>query len=461
MKLLIVGNGGREHALLWRLRRDAPEAEIFFTAGNAGMEEDAQPVDLRPTDVLGLLTFASARAVDLTIVGPEAPLATGIADAFPEARLAVFGPGLAAAEIESSKAFAKAFMRRHGIPTADFRIFTDVDAADAYLRSGEGPIVVKASGLMGGKGVIVCETRDEAREVASAMLRTGAYGEAGREVVIEERLEGRELSVIALTDGTEVRLLPPARDHKRALDGDRGPNTGGMGAMAPVPDATAELLEEVRERILVPTVRGLAAEGRTFRGALYAGLMLTPEGPSVIEFNARFGDPETEVLLPLLAGSLLDLLRACAEPAPRDVRLAELGTAREEGAACCVVAASAGYPGDYERGLPIDLEVGTSATALATTPDAGPRLGANGEAVKSGAVVFHAGTAREGGRLVTAGGRVLAVTGLGPDAGCARAAAYDRLRRISFRGMHYRTDIGLAGSHAPGLPASAPAPVRA
>jgi phosphoribosylamine--glycine ligase len=454
MKLLIVGNGGREHALLWRLRRDAPGADFFFTAGNAGMEELAEPLALKPTDAPGLLSLARARGVDLTVVGPEGPLAAGIADAFAEAGLAVFGPRRAAAEIESSKAFAKAFMARHGIPTAPYRVFTDAEAADAWLRAGEGPIVVKASGLLGGKGALVCETRAEARAVARAMLREGAYGEAGREVVIEERLEGRELSVIALTDGTDVRILLPARDHKRALDGDAGPNTGGMGAIAPVPDVGADLLEEVRETVLEPAVRGLAAEGRMFRGALYAGLMLTPEGPSVVEFNARFGDPEAEAILPLLEGSLLDLLRACADPPARDVRLAEGDLTWAAGAACCVVAASAGYPGPYEVGRPIDLGQEASPRGSEQAADV------TGARVPTGAVVFHAGTAREDGRLVTAGGRVLAVTGVGADAGSARATAYDRLRRISFPGMHYRTDIGLSGS--PASSTTAPAgPARA
>jgi phosphoribosylamine--glycine ligase len=310
--------------------------------------------------------------------------------------------------------------------------------------------VVKASGLLGGKGAVVCETRADAREVASAMLRGGAFGEAGREIVIEERLEGRELSVIALTDGAEVRILLPARDHKRALDGDRGANTGGMGAIAPVPEVTAELVEQVLETILRPAARGLAAEGRPFRGALYAGLMLTRAGPSVVEFNARFGDPETQVILPLLEGSLLDLLRACAEPAAPDVRLGELEPAWAQRAACCVVATSKGYPGAYERGSPIELGEAAPAIPLGGRDDGGygPLEGASGTLRHDHAIVFHAGTARREGRLVTAGGRVLGVTGLGADAVSARQAAYDRLREISFEGMHYRTDIGVAEARA-------------
>jgi phosphoribosylamine--glycine ligase len=377
--------------------------------------------------VPGLLELARERSIDLTVVGPEAPLAAGVVDAFVEAGLAVFGPRRAAAEIECSKAFAKAFMRRHGIPTAEFRTFTDAGAAEAYLKAGSGPVVVKASGLAGGKGAVVCESREEAAEVADAMLRRGSFGEAGREVVIEDRLEGPELSVIALTDGETVRPLLAARDHKRALDGDRGPNTGGMGAIAPVPGVPAALLEEVAERILRPAVRGLATEGRSFRGALYAGLILTREGPRVIEFNARFGDPETQALLPLLEGSLLDLLLACAEPRRTGASLDELDVGWREGAACCVVVTSAGYPDAYRSGLPIDL--GEEPLAERST-------GAS-------AIVFHAGTARRDGRLVTAGGRVLGVTGLGLDAASARGAAYQRLARISFEGMHYRTDIGL------------------
>jgi phosphoribosylamine--glycine ligase len=435
MRILIVGSGGREHALLWKLVRDAPDASFFCTGGNAGMEDTAEAADLQPTDVAGLLTFARERAIDLTVVGPEAALAAGIVDAFAAAELPIFGPRRAAAEIESSKAFAKAFMRRHAIPTAGFRTFTDTRAAESFLRAGEGSVVVKASGLLGGKGVVVCEERGEALRVAGEMLG-GAYGEAGREIVVEERLEGRELSVIALTDGEAVRPLLPARDHKRVFDGDRGPNTGGMGAVVPVPDASTALLEEVAERILRPAVRGLAAEGRPFRGALYAGLMLTREGPRVIEFNARFGDPETQALLPLLESSLLELLWACAEPTgaalpphgrgggtqPGDrPQLRELELRWRPAAACCVVAAAEGYPGSYARGIPIDL--GSES----------PR-----------ALVFHAGTGRAGGRLVTSGGRVLAVTGLGADPERARAAAYERLSRISFEGMHYRRDIGTA-----------------
>ena len=445
MRIFVVGNGGREHALVWRLRREAPDAEILFTAGNAGIAELAEPVDLAPEDVAGLVELTRRRGVELAVVGPEPPLAAGLVDALAEARVPTFGPRRAAAEIEWSKAFAKAFMRRHGIPTAAFRTFTDAAAAERHLRDGEGPVVVKASGLMGGKGAIVCGERAEAVEVARAML-AGHLGEAGREIVIEERLEGRELSVIALTDGTTLRPLLPARDHKRALEGDRGPNTGGMGAVAPVPEAGADLVSEVERRVFAPAVRGLAAEGRPFRGALYAGLMLTPEGPRVVEFNARFGDPETQAIVPLLAGSLLDLLLACADPPPRDRSLAELAPAWSPGAACCVVAAATGYPGACEKGLPLDL--GTEAP-----PGPGRE-----------AIVFHAGTARAAdGRLVTAGGRVLGVTGVGPDARAAREAAYRRLERISFPGMRYRRDIGVDPATAqdgpsPDAPASAEPP---
>ncbi|MFN2431653.1 MAG: phosphoribosylamine--glycine ligase [Gemmatimonadota bacterium] len=419
--MLLVGNGGREHALAWKLAREASGAELLFTGGNAGLEELAEPAPLSPLDVPGLLDLARRRAVDLTVIGPEAPLAAGLADAFAEAGLRVFGPRRAAAEIESRKAFAKDFLRRHAIPTAEYRSFTGVADAEAFLRAGEGPIVVKASGLAAGKGAVLCEDRAEAVRVAGEMLREGAFGEAGREIVVEKRLEGRELSVIALTDGETIRPLLPARDHKRALEGDRGPNTGGMGAVAPVPDVGEEVLEEIAAQVLAPTVRGLANEGRSFRGALYAGLMLTEGGPQVIEFNARFGDPETQVLLPLLESPLLELLLACAEPRRGSVSLAELEPTWRAGAACCVVAASAGYPGAYERGHRIDL--GTD---------------------RPEAVVFHAGTERHAGELMTAGGRVLAVTGLGADAEAARRAAYARLEAVRFPGITYREDIGLA-----------------
>jgi phosphoribosylamine--glycine ligase len=456
--ILIVGHGGREHALLWRLRRDVPGAAFLFTGRNAGMEGEAEAVDAAPDDVAAVVELARRRAADLTVVGPEAPLAAGLADGLAGAGLAVFGPSRAAAEIESSKSFAKSFMARHGIPTAAWRSFTDPDEADRWLAAGEGPLVVKASGLAAGKGAVVCSGRSEARSTAEAMLRDGAFGEAGREIVVEERLEGRELSVIALTDGRTVRPLLPARDHKRALDGDRGANTGGMGAIAPVPDVEGDVLEEVRTRVLEPAVRGLAAEGRTFRGALYAGLILTPDGPRVIEFNARFGDPETEAILPLLEGSLLDLLRACAwtggrassraaarapEPAagrlPGAPDLAELEPRWSGSAACCVVAASGGYPGPFERGVPIQLGEDAAEGDGAAPPGGGALRERRG----SWSVVFHAGTARCDGTIVTAGGRVLAVTGVGGDAAAAREAAYGRLARISFRGLHARRDIGL------------------
>jgi phosphoribosylamine--glycine ligase len=455
--ILIVGHGGREHALLWRLRRDAPGAAFLFTGRNAGMERDAEAVDAAPDDVAAVVDLARRRAVDLTVVGPEAPLAAGLADAVAGAGLAVFGPSRAAAEIESSKSFAKSFMARHGIPTAAWRSFTDADEADRWLAAGEGPVVVKASGLAAGKGAVVCSGRPEARSTAEAMLRDGVFGEAGREIVVEERLEGRELSVIALTDGRTVRPLLPARDHKRALDGDRGANTGGMGAIAPVPDVEDDVLEDVRTRVLEPAVRGLTVEGRTFRGALYAGLILTPDGPRVIEFNARFGDPETEAILPLLEGSLLDLLRACAwtggggsspaagapEPAagrlPGAPDLAELEPRWSSAAACCVVAASGGYPGPYEQNVPIQLGEDAAEGDGAALRGRGAPRGRHG----SWSVVFHAGTARRDETIVTAGGRVLAVTGVGGDAAAAREAAYGRLARISFRGLHARRDIGL------------------
>jgi phosphoribosylamine--glycine ligase len=449
VKLLIVGDGGREHALLWKLRRDAPFAEIFFSGRNAGMEKLARSVDLSATDVPGLGELAERHAMDLTVVGPEAALAAGIVDHFRDRGLRIFGPTRLAAEVESSKAFAKAFMRRHAIPTAEFHCFTDYAAAAAFLAKGEGPIVVKASGLLGGKGAVVCKSRAEARDVAAAMLRDGSYSEAGREVVIEELLRGREVSVIALTDGQAFRLLLPARDHKRLLDGDEGPNTGGMGAIAPVEEFSTSELEEIGERIVTPALRGLAAEGRPFQGALYAGLMLTEAGPSVIEFNARFGDPETQAVLPLLDSSLLDLLVVCAQPSSTAYRvsLAELVPRWRAGAACCVVVASAGYPGAYDRGAPIDLgddQPDRRGRGRAVQTDGSTPTDMTDDAGELEAIVFHAGTERADSRLVTSGGRVLGVTGIGADLEQARRAAYQRLDRISFAGMRYRRDIGVA-----------------
>jgi phosphoribosylamine--glycine ligase len=418
MKILIVGNGGREHALLWKLRRDAPSAEFYITRGSGGTAAQARSLPLDPSDVPSLAAWAEANTIDLTLVGPEAPLAAGIVDAFARRGRPVFGPSRAAAEIESSKAYAKALLTRAGVPTAAYAPFTELAAAERYIRARGAPIVVKASGLAAGKGALVCETVDAALAAARSMLAQGAFGPAGREIVVEERLEGEELSVFALADGEDVVLLLPAQDHKRVGEGDSGPNTGGMGAYAPVGLGTSALLGRVRDEILLPTVRALRDDGRPFRGLLYAGLMLTADGPRVIEYNARFGDPETEVVLPLLRSSLLEPLLEVA----RGGRLGHAALDWDPGAALTTVLASGGYPGPYESGRPI-----TIPESVGTAEDL---------------VVFHMGTRIQDGRLLTAGGRVLAVTALGPTIEAAAERSRLAAEAIAFEGKHFRGDIG-------------------
>lgn len=417
MRILLVGNGGREHALLWKLRRDAPDAVVYATRPNGGMAPLCEPVEIAPTDVEALSGFAASRGVDLTIVGPEAPLAMGLADRFRAKGLPVFGPSRAAARIESSKAFAKELMREEGVPTADYRVFTDGDAAEAWIRDQGAPIVVKASGLAAGKGAVVCTTVEEAVAAARSMLDDFAYGEAGREVVVEEFMEGEELSVFGVTDGEDVVLLLPSQDHKRIGEGDTGPNTGGMGAYAPVSIATPPLLTEIRERVFRPVLQGMARRDAVFRGLLYAGLMMTPRGPRVVEFNCRFGDPEAQVVLPLLASSLLDLLVAAAD----GTGLGRMRPRFREGAAVTTVVASAGYPGPVEKGVPIDLSAVEASDEV---------------------VVFHAGTRVGGNGLETSGGRVLACTGLGASLPEAAARSRKAAAAVRFEGAQFRRDIG-------------------
>ncbi|MBV9109911.1 MAG: phosphoribosylamine--glycine ligase [Gemmatimonadetes bacterium] len=418
MKILIVGNGGREHALLWKLRRDAPDAEFFVTRANGGMT-GATSLPLAPNELQALAAWVETNGVALTVVGPEAPLADGIADHFQAHGLPVFGPCKAAAEIESSKAFAKGLMQRHGIPTAAFACFDDVAAAEAYVRAAATKLVVKASGLAAGKGVVVAEDEHQALEAVREMLAGSAYGIAGREVVIEERMTGEELSVFALTDGTHVTAMVAAQDHKRIGEGETGPNTGGMGAYAPVSIATPELMARVQGEILEPTVAAMAEEGRAFRGLLYAGVMLTETGPRVVEFNCRFGDPETQAVLPLLRSSLLEPIAEIA----RGGSIEGLALDWSDGAAATTVLASQGYPGDYATGAAIGIP---------------PDLESSGDVI-----VFHAGTKRgDDGRLVTSGGRVLAVTALAPTVPQAAAKSRAAAERITFDGRYFRRDIG-------------------
>ena len=419
MKILIVGNGGREHALLWQLKRDAPSARFYATRPNPGMAPLAEAVDLAPTDVEGLANWAEGQGITLTVVGPEIPLARGVADVFRKRGLPLFGPSASAARIESSKAFAKDLMKRVGVPTAAYRCFRRWSEAEAYIQEAGAPLVVKASGLAAGKGAIVCSTTEEALEAARSMLDEGAFGEAGSEVVVEEFMQGEELSIFGVTDGRHVTLLLPSQDHKRIGEGDTGPNTGGMGAYAPIPLATPDRLDEARERIFLPVLDALERSACPFRGLLYAGLMATEEGLKVVEFNCRFGDPEAQVVLPLMDGPLLELLVAVA----RGGSIAGAEASSSSGTALNTVLASEGYPGSYEKGRPITIP---------------PEL-----EERSDLLVFHAGTRMdESEGLVTAGGRVLSVVGLGPDLERARATSLEGAEAIQFQGKTFRSDIG-------------------
>jgi phosphoribosylamine---glycine ligase len=417
MKILVVGGGAREHAILWKLRRDAPDAELFVAPGNGGTAGLATSLPLGAGEIPALAGWAEQHAVDLTVVGPETPLAEGIVDHFQARRLTVFGPTRAAAAIEASKAYSKRLMERVGVATAGFRTFATYVEAEAYIRARGGPLVVKASGLAAGKGAVVCASTDQALEAARSMLSGGAFGEAGSEVVVEEFMEGEELSVFALCDGDAALLLLPSQDHKRIGEGDTGPNTGGMGAYAPVSGVDGALLERVRQEVFHPVLAGMKEEGRSFRGLLYAGLMLTAGGPKVVEFNCRFGDPETQVVLPLMESSLLELFLAVA----RGDSLAGVQPRWRQGAAVTTVVAAGGYPGAVRSGVPIEI-----APELREADDV---------------IVFHAGTRRTDGRLVTAGGRVVSVTALAADV--TRAAERSRwgAAGVRFDGAYHRRDI--------------------
>ncbi len=417
MKVLVVGGGGREHALAWKIAQSPRVTKLYCAPGNPGIAHVAECLPLAADDLTGLRDFARSHRVDLTVVGPEAPLAAGIADEFRKDKRLIVGPQRAAAQIESSKAFAKELMVRLRIPTAEAQTFTAIAPALEYLDRHDAPIVVKADGLAQGKGVVVAATRTEAREAVRAMLERQAFGDAGSRVVVEEFLDGEELTLMAFTDGKTVLPMVPAQDHKRVGDGDTGPNTGGMGAYAPAPIGTRELVERVRRTILEPTVEGLSRVGSPFQGVLYAGLMIVRGEPKVLEFNARLGDPETQVVLPLLKSDLVEILVAVAEH-----RLDRVAVHWHERAAVCVVLAASGYPGPPKKGMPI--------LGLAETEG------------QNDLVVFHGGTATGPGGVVTAGGRVLGVTGIGDTFETARDRAYAGVRRIRFDGMHYRSDIG-------------------
>lgn len=415
MKVLVVGGGGREHAICWKLRQSPKVTELYCAPGNGGIAAIAQCVDIKATDVPAMVDWARANAMDFVVVAPDDPLALGMVDALEAAGIPAFGPSAAAARVEASKVFSKNLMERYHIPTAAYRAFSDMDQALAYVQEQGAPIVVKADGLALGKGVIVAQTVEEAQQAVRDMMAGGRFGAAGSRVVIEECMTGPEVTVLAFADGEHIVPMPSSQDHKRAYDGDQGPNTGGMGAISPVPCYTPELAQRCMEAIFQPTLAALAAEGCPFKGVLYFGLMLTPQGPRVVEYNARFGDPECQVLLSLLESDLLEIMIAC-----RTGTLDQVEVRWKDAAACCLVLASGGYPGSYEKGLPITGldEAGRTAT------------------------VFHAGTACKDGALVTSGGRVLGVTAVAPTLDGAIVGAYDSAGHIHFEHMYFRTDIG-------------------
>jgi phosphoribosylamine--glycine ligase len=418
MKILVVGQGGREHALAWKLAQSPRVTQVLCAPGNAGTELDATNVDVAADDVPRLVKLAQAERVDLTVIGPEAPLVAGAVDAFEAAGLKVFGPSKTAAELEGSKAFAKDLMRQAGVPTADFRAFASVDEALAYIdERDQDRLVVKADGLAAGKGVFVCKSKGEARNAVREVLLSGAFGDAGKRIVIEECLVGEEASILALVDGRTIVPLEPSQDHKPAWDNDEGPNTGGMGAYSPAPVVKAEQMDAIIEKILIPTVHTMKRVGRPFRGVLYAGLMMTPQGPRVLEYNVRFGDPETQPVLMRLKSDLAELLLATAEGRLEGFPDLEW----DPRSAVCVVMASEGYPGSYTKG-----QVIRGLEAAAELPD-----------VK----VFHAGTARHGDAVVTNGGRVLGVTALGRNITDAKLRAYQAVKPIRWDGAWCRKDI--------------------
>lgn len=418
MRILVVGSGGREHALVWKLKQSPKVEEVFCAPGNAGTAKDGDNRNISSEDIPRLVQFARDNRIDLTVVGPEAPLVAGIVDEFRRQGLTIFGPSAAAARLEGSKVFTKKMLRRASIPTADFAVFNRWQEADGYIEEGdEQPLVVKADGLAAGKGVFVCANKAQARAAVKSILQEKTFGDAGLQVVIEECLVGEEASVLALVDGDTIVPLEVAQDHKRAYDNDKGPNTGGMGAYCPAPLITTEIMDEIVRRILVPTVHAMKVDGCPFSGILYAGIMLTAGGPKVLEYNVRFGDPEAQPVLMRLKTDLAELLMMAATG-----RLSELeGLDWDPRPAVCVVMASEGYPGDYTKGH--DISGIEDADAL---PD-----------VK----VFHAGTAMKNGEVVNTGGRVLGVTAMGATVAEAKARAYEAVDKISWKGGWCRRDI--------------------
>ncbi len=420
MKILVIGSGAREHVLTWKLAQSERVEKIYAAPGNGGISNKAERVPIKDSDMEELARFAEEKSIDLTVVGPEKPLSEGIVDLFQSKGLKIFGPTKKAAIIESSKAWAKEFMSKYHIPTAPYRIFDNKDDASDFMAELQLPFVIKADGLAAGKGAVIVHSQEEAEETLKDIMVERKFGEAGNRVIIEEKLEGEELSLLAITDGKSVLPLIPSQDHKAIYDEDEGPNTGGMGAYAPVPFVTGRLQESILDLVFEPAVRGLAQEGRPFKGVLYAGLMITDFGPKVIEFNCRFGDPETQVILPLLENDLAEL---CLAVANQDLQADELKF--KDNYCVGVVMASGGYPGRYEKGLPVEGLM---------------------KAQTEGRLVFHAGTETKDGKVVTSGGRVLTVCALADNLQDAIASAYEGVEKISFDNAHFRKDIAARAS---------------
>jgi phosphoribosylamine---glycine ligase len=417
MQVLVIGGGGREHALVWKIKQSPRVEKIFCAPGNAGTEEIADNISIAADDIKGLLEFALKQNIGLTVVGPEQPLVKGIIDQFEEKGLRIFGPNERAAELEGSKSFSKDIMKKYALPTAQYKTFNSADIAKKYIKIKNCPLVVKADGLAAGKGVLLCQTTDEALAAVDSIMGKRSFGEAGDQIVVEEFLEGEEVSVLAFCDGQTILLMDSAQDHKAAYDGDKGPNTGGMGAYSPAPIFTETMRQKVQDIIMFPMIRAMQQEGRPYKGILYAGLMLTKTGPQILEFNARFGDPETQPLLTRMNSDIVPIFEACI-----DGTLDQCHLEWKNQSSVCVVMAAKGYPNSYDKGKPIS--------------------GFKDANELPGVMVFHAGTKKHDGEVLTSGGRVLAVTATGDNLATAISRAYEAVEKIQWDGIHYRKDIG-------------------
>ena len=421
MQVLVIGGGGREHALVWKIKQSPKVEKIFCAPGNAGTGKIAENVPIGADDIKGLLEFALQRKIGLTVVGPEQPLVMGIVDQFEKKGLRIFGPNARAAKLEGSKSFSKDIMKKYGLPTAEYETFSSIKIAKDYIKTQKGPLVIKADGLAGGKGVLICKTESEALAAVDSTMGMKSFGEAGDQIVVEEFLEGQEVSILAFCDGQRILLMDSAQDHKAAFDGDKGPNTGGMGAYSPAPIFSEIMLKKVRDKIMLPIIRAMQQEERVYKGILYAGLMLTKSGPQILEFNARFGDPETQPLLVRMESDIIPIFEACI-----DGTLDQCELEWKKESSVCVVMAAEGYPGSYKKGQPI--------------------LGLENVNALPGIVVFHAGTKEKNGEVLTHGGRVLGVTAIGADTPKAITRVYEAVNEIQWQGVQFRKDIGSKAS---------------